>query len=231
MNEEIPPIRIAPSLLSADFTQLNHQIQAAETAGARIFHFDVMDGQFVPNITMGPFILEAVRRCTTQFLDVHLMIENPDQYIPAFVKAGANRIHVHWETCPHLHRTLGHIRSLGCEASVAINPHTPVDLIQSVIPLLDCILIMTVNPGFGGQAFIPNMLEKIQTARGLIQASRRSIDLMVDGGITVETAPQVVRMGARTLVAGSSLFNAAPLAENYQRLLTAALNGLDEQVK
>ncbi len=198
------PIRIAPSLLAADFTRLGAQIADAEAAGADLFHFDVMDGRFVPNITMGPFILEAVRRSTHLPIDVHLMIVEPDHLLEAFARAGATRINVHWEACPNLHRTLQTIHALGCQAGVAINPHTPANFLSEIIGLIDQVLVMTVNPGFGGQAFLPETLPKIRALRQMIGA--RPIDISVDGGIHAPTIPAVVQAGADVLIIGSALF-------------------------
>ena len=198
-------VRIAPSLLAADFTQLGEQIRAAESARADLFHLDVMDGQFVPNITMGPFIVEAVRRVTNLMLDVHLMIIEPDHLLPAFAKAGATRINVHWEACPNLHRTLQSIHELGCKAGVAINPHTPADHLTEVIELIDAVLIMTVNPGFGGQEFLPETLPKISQLRDMTRGHK--IEIAVDGGINAEIAPQVVDAGATMLVVGTAIFS------------------------
>ena len=197
-------IRIAPSILAADFTQLGAQIRDAEAAGADLLHFDVMDGRFVPNITMGPVVLEAVRRSTRLPLDVHLMMVEPDHMLEAFADAGATRINVHWETCPNLHRTLQTIKELGCTAGVAINPHTPASFLSEILPMLDAILVMTVNPGFGGQTFLPETLSKIRALRELV--GERRIDIAVDGGINHETIPAVVEAGANLLIIGSALF-------------------------
>jgi ribulose-phosphate 3-epimerase len=202
------PVHIAPSILAADMTRLGAQLQAVEQGGADRIHFDVMDGRFVPNITMGPFILEAVRRATTLPVDVHLMIDEPDHLLPAFADAGASSISVHVETCPNLHRTLQSIAALGCKVGVAINPHTPAFVLGEVVHLLDLILVMTVNPGFGGQAFLPETLPKIAQLRKMCDASGRAIDIAVDGGINVETAGAVYAHGANVLIAGSAIFNA-----------------------
>ena len=199
------PIRIAPSLLAADFTRLSEQIRDAEAAGANLFHFDVMDGRFVPNITMGPGILQAARRSTSLPIDVHLMIIEPDHMLEAFAKAGATRINVHWETCPNLHRTLQAIKALGLQAGVAINPHTPASFISEILHLIDAVLVMTVNPGFGGQEFLPETLPKIRALRDMI--GTREIEIAVDGGINLETIGQVTEAGARMLVMGSAIFN------------------------
>lgn len=196
-------IRIAPSILAADFARLGEQIRDAEAAGADLIHFDVMDGRFVPNLTMGPVVLEAARRSTTLPIDAHLMIVEPDHLLEAFAAAGASRIDVHWETCPNLHRTLQAIKALGCEAGLAINPHTPAHLLSEIIHLIDAVLVMTVNPGFGGQAFLPETLPKIRALRQM----RPDIEIGVDGGINPETVQQVVEAGATMLVVGSAVFS------------------------
>jgi ribulose-phosphate 3-epimerase len=198
---------IAPSILSADFGRLAEDVQAAEAAGADWIHVDVMDGHFVPNITIGPLVTEAVRRATDLPVDVHLMIEAPERYLKNFVEAGADRITVHQETCPHLHRTLQEIRQLGASPGVSLNPSTPVAALEDMAPYLDLILVMTVNPGFGGQAFIPSSPRKIKAARTLLQASGRGeAHVQVDGGIDPSTAPLAVEAGADVLVAGSAVY-------------------------
>jgi ribulose-phosphate 3-epimerase len=198
--------RIAPSILAADFTRLGDQLHACEAVGADWIHIDVMDGRFVPNISMGPMITAAARRATKVPLDVHLMIVEPDHLLEAFAEAGAKRINVHWETCPHLDRTVRAIKELGCEVGVAINPHTPALLLSEILPMLDAVLVMTVNPGFGGQTFIESSLNKIRQLRALIGATGQRIDVVVDGGINLETAAKVVDAGADVLVVGSALF-------------------------
>ena len=214
-------IRIAPSLLAADFTRLGEQIGDAEAAGADLLHFDVMDGRFVPNITMGPHILEAVRRSTSLPLDVHLMVVEPEHLLEAFADAGATRIDVHWEACPNLHRTLQAIHGLGCKAGVAINPHTPVSFLSEVLHLLDAVLVMTVNPGFGGQEFLPETLPKIRALRQMI--GKQNIDIVVDGGINAQTAGAVIEAGANVLVVGSAVFTPeATVSEAMAALQTAA---------
>lgn len=204
----IEPVRIAPSILAADFTRLGEQIAAASAGGADQIHIDVMDGRFVPNITLGPQVVEAARRVTDLPLDVHLMIVEPERHIQAFADAGADNITVHIETCSHLHRTIQQIRQAGARASVVLNPHTPAVMLQDILPFVDMVLVMTVNPGFGGQAFIPEMLSKIRAIRDMIAVLDRPVDVQVDGGITVETAPFVVAHGANVLVAGTSVFRA-----------------------
>lgn len=200
-------IKIAPSILSADFAQLGQEVSAVEKAGADWIHVDVMDGHFVPNITLGPPIVNAIKPHTSLPLDVHLMIEEPERYIPDFVKAGANLITVHAEACTHLHRVIHMIKEHGVQAGVAINPATPAAAIQEVLEDIDLVLIMTVNPGFGGQAFIPRTVHKIRQVRQwLNEASRFDVHIEVDGGITSETAPLVVEAGADVLVAGSAVF-------------------------
>ncbi|WP_096189176.1 ribulose-phosphate 3-epimerase [Evansella halocellulosilytica] len=200
-------IKIAPSILSADFSKLGDEIKDVENGGADYIHVDVMDGHFVPNITIGPLIVEAIRPVTTLPLDVHLMIENPDQYIPAFAKAGADIISVHAEASAHLHRTIHLIKETGVKAGVVINPATPVDMIKHVIEDVDLILLMTVNPGFGGQSFIHAVLPKISQVRKLVDESGKSIDIEVDGGVNKETAKLCIDAGANVLVAGSAVYN------------------------
>lgn len=201
-------VQIAPSILAADFTRLGEQIAEAQAAGADLIHVDVMDGRFVPNITMGPLVVAAARRATSLPLDVHLMIVEPERHLDAFVEAGADRITVHVETCPHLHRIVQQIRELGAHPAVALNPHTPAVMVEEILPFVDMVLVMTVNPGFGGQEFIPQTLRKIQQIRALITAQDRPIDIQVDGGIDPITASHVVAHGANVLVAGTFVFNA-----------------------
>ncbi|WP_309087052.1 ribulose-phosphate 3-epimerase [Domibacillus sp.] len=200
-------IKIAPSILSADFARLGEEIKDVEAGGADYIHVDVMDGHFVPNITIGPLIVEAIRPVTALPLDVHLMISNPDQYIETFAKAGADIITVHAEACPHLHRTIQLIRSFGIKAGVVLNPSTPVDVLEYVIGDIDMVLLMTVNPGFGGQSFIEAVVPKIRRVRDMITKAGVSVDIEIDGGVNTETARICIEAGANVLVAGSAIYN------------------------
>jgi ribulose-phosphate 3-epimerase len=212
-------VYIAPSILSADFAKLAQEIQEVERGGADWLHVDVMDGHFVPNITIGPLIVEAIRPHTKLPLDVHLMIENPDRYVPAFAKAGADMISIHAEADVHLHRTLQMIRQLGVRAGAVVNPSTPIDQLGPVLDLVDYILIMTVNPGFGGQPFIPSTLDKIRRLRGILTDRELThIDIQVDGGINPQTAAQVVAAGANVLVAGNAVFGSPDRAKAIAEL-------------
>ncbi|MGP1907459.1 ribulose-phosphate 3-epimerase [Metabacillus sp. JX24] len=199
-------IKIAPSILSADFSKLGAEIEDVERGGADYIHVDVMDGHFVPNITIGPLIVEAIRPVTELPLDVHLMIENPDAYIPAFAKAGADIISVHAEACPHLHRTIQLIKSEGVKAGVVLNPHTPADMIKHVIDDVDLVLLMTVNPGFGGQSFIHAVLPKIKEVADMVKERGLQTEIEVDGGVNAETARLCMDAGANVLVAGSAVY-------------------------
>ncbi len=211
--------KIAPSILSADFTRLGEQIAESEAGGADWIHVDVMDGHFVPNITIGPMIVEAARRATELPLDVHLMIENPDRYLSAFVAAGADWLTVHQEACPHLHRTAQQIRELGARPGVAVNPATPVELLVDALPLVDLVLVMTVNPGFGGQSFIRECLPKIaRLARAVASAGLQDVEIEVDGGIDPKTAPDVAAAGATVLVAGSAVFGSGSIQDNVRAI-------------
>jgi len=207
-------MKIAPSILSADFTRLGEQIAACEAAGADWIHIDVMDGQFVPNITMGPVVVEAARRATRLPLDVHLMIAAPERYLTNFARAGADRLTVHVEACPHLHQTLQQIKELGKRAGVALNPATPAGAVAEVLGDADLVLAMTVNPGFSGQKFIASVLPKIRQLREQIDARGLPVEIEVDGGIDLVTAPQAAAAGATVFVAASAVFKTgAPIAE------------------
>ena len=203
-----PPVKIAPSILSSDFAHLADEIAAVEKAGADWVHVDVMDGHFVPNLTIGPPIVEAIRRVTRLPLDVHLMMTNPDAFIGEFADAGADYLTVHVETCPHLHRTIQSIKEKGVKAGVTLNPATPMGSIEAILPEVDLLLIMSVNPGFGGQRFIPLILDKIRRARAMIAGIRRPIFLEVDGGVKADNAGAITAAGANILVAGSAIFEA-----------------------
>lgn len=200
-------VKIAPSILSANFAKLGEEITEVENSGADYIHVDVMDGHFVPNITIGPLIVEAIRPVTDLPLDVHLMIENPDRYIPTFAKAGASIISVHQEACPHLHRTIQLIKDQGVKAGVVINPATPVEMIKETLSYVDLVLVMTVNPGFGGQSFIHETLPKIKLLDELRKEHQYSFELEVDGGVNAATAKLCTDAGADVLVAGSAIFN------------------------
>jgi ribulose-phosphate 3-epimerase len=199
-------IQIAASILAADFGFLSDRIRSAEEGGADLIHFDVMDGHFVPNISMGPPVLASIRKLTKLPLDVHLMIEDPDRYISMFAEAGANWISVHYEACRHLHRTLDLMRSLDLHVGVVLNPATPITVLEEVLKIVDYVLIMSVNPGFGGQRFISNSLEKIQRLRKILQHKGLSARIEVDGGVGFDNIPSLVRSGAQILVAGSQIF-------------------------
>lgn len=206
-------IKIAPSILSADFSRLGDDIKAVEEAGADYIHVDVMDGHFVPNITIGPLVVQAIRPVTKLPLDVHLMIENPDRYIEEFAKAGADIISVHVEASPHLHRTVQLIKQQGVKAGVVINPATPVDSIKHIIQDVDLVLLMTVNPGFGGQAFIESIVPKIKEVSDLVQTQGLNVEIEVDGGVNPETARLCVEAGANVLVAGSAIYGKKDLKD------------------
>ncbi|MDA8405478.1 MAG: ribulose-phosphate 3-epimerase [Deltaproteobacteria bacterium] len=214
-------VLIAPSLLSADFSRLGEQIAAVEEAGADWLHLDVMDGNFVPNITIGPLVVEAVKHCARVPLDVHLMIATPDQYIKDFRSAGADILSIHPEACVHLHRALGEIRDSGMKAGVALNPSTCICAIENVLAELDVVMVMTVNPGFGGQSFIPTMFSKIKAIRKMIDESGYDILLEVDGGVGPKNSSELTRAGADVLVAGSAVFGKPP----YKTAISNIRNG------
>lgn len=213
--------KIAPSILSANFAKLGEEILEVERGGAKYIHIDVMDGHFVPNITIGPLIVEAIRPVTDLTLDVHLMIENPDQYIQAFANAGADIITVHQEASVHLHRTIQYIKSTGAKAGVAINPATPVEMIIEILADVDLVLIMTVNPGFGGQAFINRTLHKIKQVADYRKAHQLNFEIQVDGGVNKETAKLCTDAGVDVLVAGSAVFNRENRKEAIQEIIDA----------
>jgi len=215
-------IQIAPSILSADLLQLEKQVTALAENGADYIHVDVMDGHFVPNLTFGPNMVKALKRITDIPLDVHLMISNPDQYIEAYAKAGADILTVHQEACTHLHRTIQSIHNQGIKAGVSLNPATSLSTIENVLDDMDLLLIMTVNPGFGGQKFIPQGIKKIAEARKLIDAAGRDILLEVDGGVDTQTVESIVRAGANVLVSGSTIFGRPDIVEAMQELKTKA---------
>ncbi len=216
---------IVPSILSADVTRLGEQVREAEAAGADRIQIDVMDGRFVPNITFGPLVVEGVRRVTRLTLEAHLMIVEPERYVEAFARAGADLIIVHQEVSPHLHRTVQQIKHLGKKAGVAINPSTPAIMLEEILPDLDLVLAMTINPGFGGQDFLPGTLPKLRRLREMINARNPGCDLEVDGGIHEQTAPLVVQAGANVLVAGSAVYNPhESVAQAMHRLRASIAN-------
>jgi len=216
------PIRVAPSLLSADFGRLAEEVRAAEAAGADLIHLDVMDGRFVPNITVGPLVVEAVRKATRLPIDAHLMIVEPERYVEAFAKAGADVVSVHAEVSPHLHRTLQAIRAAGARPAVALNPATPLSAVDYVLGDCEMVLVMTVNPGFGGQRYIEACTEKVRRLREMAQARGQALDIEVDGGIKPETVGPVAAAGANVLVAGTAVFGAGDYAQAIRAIREAA---------
>jgi ribulose-phosphate 3-epimerase len=223
-------IELAPSILSADFAHLGEQARAAVEGGATLLHVDVMDGHFVPNITIGPPVVASLRKCTDVPLDCHLMIENPDRYVADFVSAGADWISVHQEACIHLNRTLQLIRTQGARVGVVINPATPVETLMEVLELVDHVLIMSVNPGFGGQKFLPSALHKIRKLAEIRDLKGLSYRVEVDGGVALDTVGAVVRAGAELLVSGSAIFGDGHPTENARKLLKAATEATLQQV-
>lgn len=218
-------VEIAPSILSADFRRLGEQLATVERAGASYIHVDVMDGHFAPNLTVGPFIVEWVRKATKLPIDAHLMVENPDNFIGAFARAGANMISVHPEATYHLDRTINHIRQAGCQAGVVLNPATPLAMIEEIISEVDYVLLMSVNPGFSGQKFIPSSLDKLRRLRDLIRMKFSQARIEIDGGVGPDNAAEVVAAGAEILVAGSAIFGAENPAEALKELLHIAASG------
>jgi ribulose-phosphate 3-epimerase len=215
-------IKLAPSILSADFSCLADQVKIVEQAGADYLHLDVMDGHFVPNLTFGPGLVKNLRPESNLFFDVHLMIDNPDRFAEEFVVAGADLICVHVEVCPHLHRTVHNIKELGVQVAVALNPATPLHSIEEILPDLDMVLLMSVNPGFGGQKFIPTILKKIKCLRNMIKEQELEIDIEVDGGVNENNIIDVVKAGANVLVAGSSVFGKGDIKKAVSDLKGAA---------
>lgn len=216
-------IEIAPSILSADFARLGEEINAAERGGAGLLHVDVMDGHYVPNITIGPVVVKSIRRVTSLPLDCHLMITDPDDYIEEFAKAGANLISVHVEAVTHLHRTVTAIRKLGCQAGVVLNPATPLVSLEEILPYVDYVLLMSVNPGFGGQSFIETALDKVSRLRDMIESRNLEVKIEIDGGMDTENVAEVVRRGAQWIVAGSAIFGKGDPEEATRALKQRAL--------
>ena len=210
--------KIAPSILSSDFAHLADEIRAVEEAGADILHIDVMDGHFVPNFTIGPPIIASLKKASRLPLDVHLMMTNPDDFIPDFVDAGSDNLTVHVETCPHLHRTIQSIKEKGIKAGVTLNPATPLSSVEFILPEVDLLLIMSVNPGFGGQAFIPFVLDKIKAARKMIDAMGLKVELEVDGGLKVDNIKEISKAGADLFVVGSAIFKSKDYKETIQKM-------------
>jgi len=219
-------VEIAPSILSADFARLGEEIQAAERGGAGLIHVDIMDGHFVPNITIGPLVVKAARKSTRLPLDCHLMITDPDRYIADFARAGANLISVHVEAVTHLHRTLTAIRDLGCRPGVVLNPVTPLVTIEEALPYVDYVLLMSVNPGFGGQSFIGSCLDKVSRLRGMIESRGLTVQIEIDGGIGLDNVAEVVRHGANWIVAGSAIFGSGDAEAATRAMRQKALEPL-----
>lgn len=215
-------VQIVPSILSADFARLGEDIAAVERGGAKMLHVDVMDGHFVPNLTLGPPVVESIRKITNLTLDVHLMITDPDTYAPIFIEAGADQVSVHYEAATHLDRTLHHIQSLGARAGVVLNPATPVSVLEDVLDVTDFVLIMSVNPGFGGQAFIPNALNKIRRLERVRRDRRLDFAIEIDGGVSLDNVEAIVRAGCDWLVAGSHVFHSADPAATVKEMLHLA---------
>ena len=218
-------IQLAPSILSADFTRLGEEVQAVDKAGAEVIHIDVMDGHFVPNITLGPLLVRAVRKVTAKVLDVHLMISNPDNHLDAFAEAGADWITVHVEVCHHLHRTVSRIKQLGKKAGVVLNPATSLSTLDHILADVDLIMLMTVNPGFGGQSFNPSSLDKIRKLRQHLESLGLEVDIEVDGGISGKTIADVAEAGANIFVAGSAVYGSADYAATLHELRSMAQKG------
>ena len=217
----MPKARLAPSILAADFSRLGEHVQEAEAGGADWIHVDVMDGHFVPNISFGALIVQAIRPVTSLTIDVHLMIENPDLYLADFADAGADLLNVHLEACTHLNRTIQQIKDLGCKAGVTLNPATPLSTFEEILPDVDLVLLLSVNPGFGGQSYIPGMTSKIKRLRQMLDDIGSPAELEIDGGVNAKTIAEIAGAGATMLVAGSAVFNdKAPVAENIQQLRT-----------